>query len=254
MISLSKIMSISRKIRVAVVIPTYDEKENIVGIVTEILLQQKHLSLFEIHVVIADSSSKDGTEELARKLTEKYEKVNLISIPERGIGLGLYHGIRYGIEEIKGEVIIEMDADFQHNPEDIPKFLKKIEQGYNLVIGSRFIQGSINKMPLYRKILSICANQLIRTVLGLRKVTEMTTSYRAFKKELFLNIKKGSVPWHEKSFIAVPIFLIRMIENGAKVTEVPITMDTRAKGYSKMFYFQYLRDIIVFSLKSKLNL
>ncbi len=238
--------------RVAVVIPTYDEKENIAHLVSQVLAQQDRVEAFDLRVVVADSSSKDGTADIVREIAAADPRVCLLSLPERGIGIGLYGGFKYGIEELGADVLVEMDADFQHNPADIPRLLEQIANGYELVIGSRFVAGSGNKMPWYRKIMSIVANQMIRTLLGLHSVQEITTSYRAFTKEAFLKVAPDSVPWREKSFIAVPVFLVRMIESGAKATEVAMTMHPRTQGYSKMFYLRYMQDIALFTLRTRL--
>ena len=105
-------------------------------------------------------------------------RVHLLDVHERGIGIGLFRGFQHAIDDLGADVLIEMDADFQHNPGDIPHFLQKIDEGYDVVVGSRFVDGSINEMPAYRKALSIGANQVVRSALGLKNVTEITTSYR----------------------------------------------------------------------------
>jgi dolichol-phosphate mannosyltransferase len=239
--------------RAVVVIPTYNERENLVPIVEAALAQQAHVDGFDLHVLVADSHSNDGTLDLAAKLVATNPKVHLLDVEERGIGIGLYKGIRHAVDQLDADVLLEMDADFQHNPADIPHFLAKIEAGYDLVVGSRFIAGSANRMPFYRRILSVAANQVIRTVLGLRQVTEITTSYRAFTRETFLRVPPDAVPWRERSFIPVPVFLVRMLEHGAHATEVPITMHPRTQGSSKMVYWKYIRDILLFSLRSRLG-
>ncbi|HRX03460.1 MAG TPA: hypothetical protein P5148_09965, partial [Anaerolineae bacterium] len=106
----------------------------------------------------------------------------------------------------------------------------------------------------HRKALSVGANQVVRSALGLKNVTEITTSYRAFTSETFLKVDPDSVPWQEKSFIFVPVFLVRMLETGASATEIPMTMHPRVRGYSKMIYWRYMRDILSFSLKSRLGI
>ncbi|MGB8645809.1 MAG: glycosyltransferase [Anaerolineae bacterium] len=234
--------------RVAVVIPTFDEKENIAALAAEVLAEQKHLPTFELHVVVSDSTSRDGTIEIVERLAQENPFVHLNLVRERGIGLGLYNGFCYSIDTLAADVLVEMDADFQHNPSDLPMLLNKLDEGYDLVIGSRFAPGSVNKMPWYRWVLSVGANQLIRSMLGLHGVREITTSYRAFTRELFLKVKPETVPWRETSFIAVPVFLVRMLECGARAAEVPMTMHPRTLGYSKMDYTRYILDIVRFSL------
>ena len=108
-------------------------------------------------------------------------------------------------------------------------------------------------MPFYRRVLSVAANQVIRIVLGLRGITEITTSYRALTKETFLRVPADAVPWAERSFIPVPVFLVRMLEYGARATEIPITMHPRTHGTSKMVYGQYIRDILRFAVRDRLK-
>jgi dolichol-phosphate mannosyltransferase len=147
-----------------------------------------------------------------------------------------------------------MDADFQHNPADIPHLLAPLAAGYDVVVGSRFVAGSANEMPPHRKLLSVGANGVIRLLLGLRGVTEITTSFRAFTADAFRRLDPAAVPWHERSFIAVPVFLVRLLETGVRATEVPMTMHPRMRGYSKMDYLRYIRDIFLFALRERFSL
>ncbi len=240
--------------RAVVVTPTFDEIENIADLIAAVLAEQPRAAGFDLHVLVADSHSQDGTLQAVSALAQANPRVHLLDVQERGIGVGLYKGFCHAIEELGADVLIEMDADFQHNPADIPHFLAKIDEGYDVVVGSRFVDGSVNRMPFYRKVLSVGANQFVRTMLGLHGVTEITTSYRAFTKETFLKVDPATVPWQEKSFIFVPVFLVRMLETGARATEIPMTMHPRMLGYSKMIYWRYIRDIVRFSIRSRLGL
>lgn len=234
-------------------IPSYNERENIAAIIEAALAEQANVEGFELHVLVADSHSNDGTLEIVGQLDAENPRVHLLDVQERGIGVGLYKGLTYAVDALGAEVLVEMDADFQHNPADIPALLREIANGYELVVGSRFIAGSGNRMPFLRRVLSVGANQVIRIMLGLRGVTEVTTSYRAFTVEAFQRVPPDSVPWTERSFIPVPVFLVRMLEYGAHATEVPITMHPRSGGTSKMDYRKYIRDILTFSIRSRLG-
>ena len=240
--------------RAVVVTPTYDERETIADLIDAVLAEQDRVDAFELHVLVADSHSQDGTLSIVDGLAAQNPRVHLLDVHERGIGIGLFRGFQYAIDDLGADVLIEMDADFQHNPGDIPHFLQKIGEGYDVVVGSRFVDGSVNEMPLHRKALSVGANQVVRSALGLKNVTEITTSYRAVTSETFLTVDPDSVPWQEKSFIFVPVFLVRMLETGASATEIPMTMHPRVRGYSKMIYWRYMRDILSFSLKSRLGI
>lgn len=239
--------------RAVVVTPTYDEVENIADLIAAVLDEQPRAPGYELHVLVADSHSKDGTLETVAQIAQQNPRVHLLDVEQRGIGVGLFKGFCYAIDHLGADVLIEMDADFQHNPADIPHFLAKIDEGYDVVVGSRFVDGSVNRMPFYRKVLSVGANQFVRSMLGLQGVTEITTSYRAFTKETFLKVDPATVPWQEKSFIFVPVFLVRMLETGARATEIPMTMHPRMLGYSKMIYWRYIRDIVRFSVRSRLQ-
>jgi dolichol-phosphate mannosyltransferase len=241
------------RLRAVVVTPTYDEKECIADLIAAVLAEQQKVPEFDLFVLVADGHSQDGTLEIVQGLAETDPKIHLLDVEERGIGVGLYKGFQYAIDFLGADVLVEIDADFQHNPEDISRFLKEISKGYDVVSGSRFVAGSQFKMPFYRLTLSVGANQLIRMMLGLKGVTDFTTSFRAFTKETFLRVSPESVAWQEKSFIFVPVFLIRLLECGAHFTEISMTEHPRSRGYSKISYWRYIRDIFWFAIKYRLG-
>jgi dolichol-phosphate mannosyltransferase len=241
------------RVRAVVVTPTYDEKDSIADLIAAVLAEQKNVPDYDLHILVADGHSQDGTLEIVQRLAETSSKTHLLDVQERGIGVGLYKGFHHAIDSLGAQVLIEIDADFQHNPQDIPRFLKEISNGYDVVAGSRFVPGSDIKMSLFRLTLSVGANQLIRLMLGLKGVTDFTTSYRAFTKEIFLKVSPDSVTWQEKSFIFVPVFLVRMLECGAHATEISMSEHPRSRGYSKMIYWRYIMDILRFSIKSRLG-
>jgi dolichol-phosphate mannosyltransferase len=243
-----------RRLRAVVVTPTYDEKESIADLIAAVLAEQKNVPDFDLHILVADGHSQDGTLEIVGKLAETSSNTHLLDVEERGIGVGLYKGFHHAIERLDADVLIEIDADFQHNPEDIPRFLKEISNGYDVVIGSRFVADSDITMSFFRLTLSVGANQMMRMMIGVKGVTDFTTSYRAFTKEIFLKVSPESVTWQEKSFIFVPVFLVRLLECGAQAREISVTEHPRSRGYSKMIYWRYIYDIIRFSIKSRLDI
>lgn len=240
--------------RAVVVLPSYDEEENIESLTRAILAEQSKIDGFELHILISDGHSKDRTQEISLALCQEFENVRFIDVNMRGIGAGLYKGFQYALNEMGADVLVEMDSDFQHNPADVPVLLAKVAEGYEVVVGSRFLPESQNNMPPFRRFLSHGANAVLRTALGLRHITEITTSFRAIKKEAFLRIKESDVPWwEERSFIAVPVFLVRMLEAGATSAEVPMTMHPRVLGYSKMVYWRYIRDVLWFAFRDRMG-
>lgn len=240
--------------RAVVVLPTYDEKENISRLVSAIQAQQEKINDFELVILISDGHSQDGTIEVGQQLADDHSDTFFIDVNQRGIGAALYLGFHHAINELNADVLVEMDSDFQHNPDDLPSLLKPITEGYDVVVGSRFLADSQNNMPAFRRLLSVGANGVLRIALGLKNITEITTSFRAIRKETFLLLDEDDVPWWDaQSFIAVPVFLVRMLEKGAKATEVPMTMHPRVEGYSKMIYMRYIRDVLWFAIKDRLN-
>jgi glycosyltransferase involved in cell wall biosynthesis len=135
------------RLRAVVVTPTFDEKDNIADLIEAVLAEQAAVDAFELHLLVADSHSADGTLEIVAALAGQNPRVHLLDVQERGIGIGLFRGFQHAIDALDADVLIEMDADFQHNPQDIPLFLAKIAEGYDVVVGSRFVDGSVNRMP-----------------------------------------------------------------------------------------------------------
>lgn len=239
--------------KVVVVVPTYNEKENIKELISRVLSQQKKIKNYILNILISDSHSTDGTIEVVKDISKKNSSVFLIDVKERGIGVGLLKGYQYAINKLGAEIIIQMDADLQHSPDDIPRFLREFKNGVNFVQGSRFIKGGANKLEWYRQLFSWGANIISRILMGVPQVHEFTTSYRAFTSDLFKKIDLSFVPWRSKSFIFQPAFLYAAISAGAKIKEIPIIFVDREKGRSKMGILNYIKDLFIFALKVRIQ-
>ncbi len=226
--------------KVVVVLPTYNEKDNIEEMVSNVLDQSKNIPDFNLEVLISASHSPDGTLELAQKIASKNPKVHALDVIDRGIGVGFIKGHEYAIEKLGADILVQMDADLSHDPADIPKMLEEIKKGYDLVLGSRLIPGGANKLQWHRQLFSFGASLFCRIMLGLWNVHDFTPSFRAFTKELFLKIDKNKIPWQSKTFIFQPAFIYTAIEAGAKFTEVPIIFVDRRKGRSKAKIIEYI--------------
>ncbi len=210
-----------------VIIPTYNEKENIREIINKIL----NLGI-ELDILVVDDNSPDGTHQIVREISEKDKRVNLLLRKKKeGLGVAYREGFKWAVER-NYDLIIHLDADFSHNPDEIPNFIKKINEGYDVVVGSRYLNGvTVINWPLKRLLLSYFANLYARIVTGVR-VKDLTSGYKAFKKEVLMNI-----PWKEVSSggygfqIETVYYPYRM---GYKVCEIPIVFIERRKGESKM--------------------
>ncbi len=169
--------------KVVIIAPTFNEKGNIEKLIEQVFEQSKNVPNWEIHLLIVDSYSKDGTPETVRKLQKQYHHLHLLETEKEGLGKAYIRGFKYAEEMIGPYLIIQIDADGQHQPNRIPEFIKKIENGADFVIGTRYSKGG--SIPqgwgIHRKILSIGANLFIRLGFMKLRITEWTNGYRAMK-------------------------------------------------------------------------
>ncbi len=234
--------------KVVVVAPTFNEKGSIEDLVKRIFEQSTHLPNWELHVLIVDSRSTDGTIEAVKKLQKKYQNLHLLETDKEGLGKAYIRGFKYAEEKINPYLVFEIDADGQHEPERIPAFIREIEKGADFVVGTRYAKGG--SIPanwgLHRKILSAGANLFVR--LGFMKltVTEWTNGYRAVK---FWLVKKAYDHLQNYSgYVFQVAFLDFALKEGAVVAEVPVNFKERLTGESKINAPQYTLHTIFYVL------
>ncbi len=236
-----------------IIIPTYNEKENIKKIIEEVLKQQPQIPSHSLSIIVSDSHSPDGTGKIVSKINEYNPQVHLLDVKQRGIGLALKKGYDFAIENFRADVLMQIDADLSHNPNDIPRFIKKIEEEFNFVQASRFIPGGENKLEFHRDIFSRGANLLCRTMLGINEISDFTPSFRAFTTDLYRKTDLSDIPWQKKSYIFQPAFAYALCRAGAKIAEVPITFTDRKYGKSKLNAGRYIWDLLDFTTKIRLK-
>jgi len=211
-----------------VIIPTYNEKENISKIINTIFnLKEK------FHILIVDDGSPDNTAEIVKSLQTAYpEELHLIEREGKlGLGTAYITGFKWAIER-KYDYIFEMDADFSHNPEDLPKLYHEAESGADLVIGSRYCNGiSVINWPIGRVIMSYCASVFVRKVLGIN-VYDTTSGFKCYKRKLLETIDLDNIRMKGYGFqIEMKYNAFKL---GFKIKEVPIIFIDRKEGTSKM--------------------
>ncbi len=232
--------------KVTIIIPTYNEVENISKIIKDIFSLAKSLTNWQLSILIVDSSSPDKTGDSVRKLQTTYSRLYLLSTKKEGLGRAYLRGFTYALSKLKADVVFEMDADFSHNPQDIPRFLAKIEQGADFVIGSRYIKGG--SIPADwswdRKFFSIIGNLVIR--LGFMKlgITDWTSGFRAIKSW----VVESSLQRLEKysGYVFQVALLDESLKKNAKVSEIPIQFIDRKYGVSKINSFQYTSQTLLY--------
>lgn len=212
-----------------VVIPTFNEIENIGRLIKEILA----LEIKDLYIIVVDDDSPDGTGKLVKELFKNDPRVQLIvRTNQRGRGEAGVAGFRYVLAK-GADYIIEMDADFSHRPEYIPKFLTAIKK-HDVVVGSRFVKGGQDRdRGLLRRLITKLAGVYIRIVLGL-KIRDVSSGFRCFKREALEKVDLGGMISTGPSIVLE--ILYRIILNGSRVQEIPIVFRDRRQGKTKLHY------------------
>lgn len=212
--------------RSLVVIPTYNEADNIPTLVPKILAFGKH---FEVLVV--DDHSPDDTAGIVKMLRDTDPRVHLIERSEKlGLGTAYVAGFKYALE--RGfDFVFEMDADFSHDPNDLPKLLHKAEE-YDLVIGSRYVSGvNVVNWPMRRLMLSYLANMYTRYITGM-PVRDATGGFKCYRRKVLESIDLDSIHSNGYAFQIETNYIAW--KKGFRVCELPIVFVDRRVGESKM--------------------
>jgi dolichol-phosphate mannosyltransferase len=214
-------------VRPLVVIPTYNESENI-----ERILRRIAECLPEAGILVVDDGSPDGTGDLVKALTGDMSDVHLMSRTEKsGLGSAYRAGFAWGLEH-GYDAMIEMDADFSHDPGALPSIVAPLSQGFDLSIGSRYVEGgTIPNWAWHRHLLSRGGNQYASAVLGLQ-VLDATAGFRAYSAEILRSLDLDRIRAEGYGFQIEMTY--RTKQHGGRITEVPITFVDRAAGESKM--------------------
>ncbi len=215
--------------KVLVVLPSYNEKENIVALSEAILAQGPGYA-----VCIVDDSSPDGTSQIVSQaiIDRKWEsRVHLIVRSKKdGRGGAVRTGFQWGYESGRGfEAYIEMDCDFSHEPKSIPTGIALLEGGADVVLGSRYPNGTIEGWPVKRHVLSFCANTLARTLINFR-VCDFTNGFRFYAPRAVEVLMRHSQK--HKGYIYLSESLSQLLRAGMKIREFPIYFKNRERGVS----------------------
>ncbi|HJX23004.1 MAG TPA: polyprenol monophosphomannose synthase [Candidatus Bathyarchaeia archaeon] len=223
--------------RIAVILPTYCEEENISNLISTIEGLGMNSS-----IVVIDDSSPDRTQEVVKSLDQRYHNITLLVRPSKmGLGTAITHGFRHLISlPYPPEYVITMDADYSHNPRDIPKLLQQGQMGYDLVIGSRYgKEGKVEGWKLDRLLISKVANKLTGALIKL-PISDFTSGFRCYSREY---IRRALPALHSPTY-EIQIETIRQAKlQNSRVSEVPIVFENRKRGKSKLT----INEIVTFS-------
>lgn len=211
-----------------VIIPTYNEKENIEKIIRKVFSLEE-----SFHILVVDDSSPDGTGEIVRNLKTEYVGRLFLEVRsgKQGLGTAYLHGFDWALQR-NYEFIFEMDADFSHNPEDLSRLKDACLEGADMAIGSRYIKGvNVVNWPMSRVLMSYFASAYVRWITRIN-IQDTTAGFVCFKREVL-----ETIPFDKVKFVGYA-FQIEMkftaIQYGFNVVEVPIIFTDRTEGESKM--------------------
>ena len=218
---------------IVLITPTYNERANIEEFVRRVF----SLGLKDFCMVIVDDNSPDGTAKVVAKLQKDYKNIDLITGKKAGLGAAYVRGMNYALSKMKAEIMFEMDSDLSHDPDVIPSFIAEIEKGAEYVVGSRYIQGGSipSNWAWQRKLYSFLGNFIVRYGLMVTKIREWSSGYRAMKSYVFKAIEPNLEKYTGYTFQIASLH--RVIQNGFKVTEIPIHFVDRKYGESKFEVF-----------------
>ena len=212
-----------------VIIPTYNEKENIERIIRKIFSLP-----VEFNILIIEDNSPDGTADIVKKLMNEFP--NKLFIEERkgklGLGTAYIHGFKWALQ--KGyEYVFEMDADFSHNPEDLPRLYDACKnQGGDVAVGSRYVPGgSVLNWPMGRVLMSYYASVYVRIITGM-KIKDTTAGFKCYRRKVLETINLDRVKFVGYAFQIEMKFTA--LKHGFNIIEVPIIFTDRVEGKSKM--------------------
>ncbi|MCS6999777.1 MAG: polyprenol monophosphomannose synthase [Bacteroidota bacterium] len=212
--------------RAIVVIPTYNERENITALISAI-----HQVMPAIDILVVDDNSPDGTAALVRSRMAEDPQLALLERPGKmGLGTAYCDGFRWALE--RGyDIICQMDADFSHNPEDLPRLIAALDHA-DVVIGSRYVSGvNVVNWPMRRLLLSYMANLYTRIVTGM-PIKDATGGFKAFRAEILRKIDLGAI--HSNGYAFQIEMNFRAWRLGARIEELSIVFVDRTNGVSKM--------------------
>jgi len=209
-----------------VITPTYNEAKNIEQLIAEVLSHGT-----DVHILVVDDNSPDRTGEIVERLKATNDRIHLIRRPRKlGLGTAYVAGFKFALER-DYDFIFEMDADFSHNPKEVPNFLQRID-GCDIVLGSRYSNGvRVMNWPIRRLILSYTANLYTRVITGL-PVRDATSGFKCFKRRVLQSIDLENIRSNGYAFQIEVVFLAW--KKGFRVCELPIVFVDRRHGVSKM--------------------
>lgn len=221
---------------ISVVIPTYNESENVEDIICSV---RDILSSEDYEVLIVDDNSPDGTAEKVERLQDKMENLKLI---RRDMKSGIGSAYKKGFSQVEGDIVVQMDADFSHPPEKIPELVSAVENGNDIAVGSRYVKGGDRNDPIWRRINPLIGSYLYRYLLKC-PVRDFTSGFKAYNQSAIESLLEEDLP---DGFHFQAASLMELTEEGKTVEEVPIDFRPRRAGEPKYSVKDLVNNIKLF--------
>jgi len=227
--------------KIVVVVPTYNERENIQRLIPRIG-EQRGLLDQQLELLVVDDNSPDGTADAVRELQRGRPWLHLITGQKEGLGRAYIRGMSHALDVLGADAVMEMDADFSHQPADLPRLIAGLDAGYDFIIGSRYVPGG--SIPAswgpWRRANSRYGNVAARVIAGMREVRDCTAGFRCIRAEVLRRIGLETIRANGYCFQVE--LLHKCLRSGARIQEVPVDFVDRTVGDSKLG----LSDIVEF--------
>lgn len=233
--------------KVVIIIPTYNERDNTAKMIDTLAGIVPHIPKHQVEVLYVDDSSPDGTGDLVREKQKKYKWLHLLGDSQKqGLGVAYSRGMAYAMKELKADYLMEFDSDFQHPPQDIPRLIEQIDNGYDYILASRYVPGGSvpSTWTFDRKAVSSVGNLIARVGLLIPQVHDCTGGFKLSRVKGFMDEFDFSTLYSKKFAYKIHLLAYMVVTKHAKVKEVPFSFASRTAGVSK-----YMTNEIKESLK-----
>ncbi len=237
-------------LHVCIILPTFNESDNIASLIPALFKVTIPIKGFHFSILVVDDRSPDGTGTIVRKLMKRYPNLFLLEGEKKGLGAAYIRGMHYAIKTIHADLIMQMDADWSHNPNLLPQFIKHITDGSDFVIGSRYIKGGAipGNWGLHRKLFSVVGNLWVRFGLGIVSPHDWSSGFRIMKSGVFQNVYPGLEKYSGYTFQIA--FLHRVKQKNYAISEIPLVFIDRVRGKSKFPALEYIQNVVLYVLNN----
>lgn len=238
-----------------VILPTYNESRNIARVIEKLEEVFATIKNWQMEILVVDDTSPDKTYEIVQALQRRRPHLHLIiNRKKAGLGGAYLRGMKEAFDVMGADVAFEFDADLSHDPTKIPLFLAKIDTGYDMVLGSRYIAGGgiPEDWGWHRKFLSVVGNLIIMTVLADFRIRDWTGGYRAITKPVYDAVKNDLQSERFMGYTFQIGFLHKAVRQGFKVAEVPFKFVDRTEGESKLGN-EYIKNTLIYIFKVRIE-